>query len=369
MKTVLTIACCALTITLLSPTAEAGKLYRWVDEAGKVHYSDKVPNNAVEQARSQLNEHGVEVDRVDAALTPEERAKEAELERLRAEQERLVAKHKEEDRVLLRTFRSEDDIIMSMNGKLTSLDVIIQIDHSNAKRTKLKLSELQGIAANQERQGKKVADSLLKEIDGSRQQLQEIYQNILRREQDKKDIRKKSEADLKRFRTLKKLDQTVPPKVAAAKYKATLLETVVVCTDQSSCNALWTKAEQYLRKHATTPLDLLGDTVMMSKPPRVSDDVSITISRIARKNENDTLIFLDLQCKPSPEGKDFCASEKVSQIRSGFRGALGATAENAAVPAADSSPAATAPPATSATTQPDTSAQSTATTAPAATTK
>jgi hypothetical protein len=365
MKIAMTIACCAATIALLSPTAEAGKLYRWVDDDGKVHYSDKVPASEAKQARSQLNEHGVEVGHVEAAKTPEERAKAAELEHLRAEQEKLIAKHKEEDRVLLRTFRSEDDIIMSMNGKLTALDVIIQIDHSNSKHTKAKLSELQGIAANQERQGKKVSTKLLAEIDSTRQQLHDIYQNILRREQEKKDTRKKSEADLKRFRTLKKLDQTAQPKVEAAKFKASLLETVVVCKDMSGCDALWAEAERYIRKHSTTPLDLLGDTVMMSKPPREDDDVSITISRINREKQGDTLIFLDLQCKPSTEGKDFCVSEKVSQIRSGFRGALEAVSGSADLPAAAAGPETPAQPATTTTpeasTQPTANPQSTAT--------
>jgi hypothetical protein len=335
MKITQTIACCAASIALLLPTAEAGKLYRWVDDEGKVHYTDKMPASEVEQARSQLNEHGVEIGRVEAAKPPEERARAEEIERLRAEQERLIAKHKEEERVLLRTFRSEDDIIMAMNGKLTALDVIIQIAHNNAKHTKAKLSELQGIAANQERQGRAPSEKLLSEIEGAQQQLHDIYQNILLREQEKKDLRKQGETDLKRFRTLKKLDQTSQPKIAVAKYKAALLDTVVVCRGESNCDALWVKAEKYLREHATTPLDLLGNTVMMTKPPREDDDISITISRIDREGEDGTLIFLDLQCKPSPEGSEFCASEKVSQIRSSFRDALGAASVASTQPAAD----------------------------------
>jgi hypothetical protein len=345
MKIAMTIACCAAGIALFSPTTEAGKLYRWVDDEGKIHYTDKMPASEVEQARSQLNEQGVEVDRVEAAKTPEERAKEEEIARLRAEQEQLIAKQKEEDRVLLRTFRSEDDIIMAMNGKLTALDVIIQIAHSNVKHTKAKLSELQGIAANQERQGRTPSETLLSEIDGAQKQLHGIYQNILRREQEKKDLRKKGDADLKRFRTLKKLDESAQPKIAAAKYKASLLETVVVCKGKSNCDALWLKAEEYLRQHATTPLDLLGSTVMMSKPPQENSDISITISRIDREGEDGTLIFLDLQCKPSSEGNEFCGGEKVSKIRSGFRGALGATPATTAEPAtetADAQPVAAA---------------------------
>ncbi len=322
MKTILTLACCAIGISLLTPTAEAGKTYRWVDDDGTVHYTDKLPASEVKQARSQLNEHGIAVGHVEAAKTPEERAKAAEIARLRAEKEQLIAKQKEEDQVLLNTFHSEDDIIMAMNGKLTSLDVIIQIDHSNTKNAKLKLSELQSLAANQERQGKKVSVKLRAEIKGAQQRLDNIYQNILQREQEKKDLRKTGLADLKRFRSLKKLDESAQPKVEIAKYKASLLETVVTCSDKSSCSALWAKAEKYLQQHATTPMDILGSQVMMSRPPRKDDDVSITISQIQRPDEDETLIFLDLQCRPSSQGHEFCAGEKVTAIRSGFRSTL-----------------------------------------------
>ena len=41
-------------------TAQA-KLYRWVDEDGKVHYSDKVPPQAIQGEHTRLNERGIPV--------------------------------------------------------------------------------------------------------------------------------------------------------------------------------------------------------------------------------------------------------------------------------------------------------------------
>ena len=53
------------------PTA-AQKLYKWVDKDGNVHYSDQVPPDQVDQARQELTEQGVVVDRMDRAPTAEE---------------------------------------------------------------------------------------------------------------------------------------------------------------------------------------------------------------------------------------------------------------------------------------------------------
>ncbi len=33
----------------------AGKLYKWVDEKGQVHYGDNIPPEYAEQGRSELN--------------------------------------------------------------------------------------------------------------------------------------------------------------------------------------------------------------------------------------------------------------------------------------------------------------------------
>ena len=72
--------------------------------------------------------------------TAEEIAQEKELARLRAEQKRLIEEQRAKDRVLLRTFRSSDDILMTRDGKLTAIDTSIQITRSNIKRLKFKLT-------------------------------------------------------------------------------------------------------------------------------------------------------------------------------------------------------------------------------------
>ena len=50
-------------LLVIMTTTDAG-LYRWVDAAGKVHFSDKVPAKVAKQGHSELGENGVEKNKV-----------------------------------------------------------------------------------------------------------------------------------------------------------------------------------------------------------------------------------------------------------------------------------------------------------------
>jgi hypothetical protein len=316
-RNILSTGLLAMTFAFATDTADA-KMYRWVDEDGKVHYSDQVPPSEAKQARSELNSRGIEVDRVEAAKTPEEIARQRELEKLRAEQQRLIEKQEAEDRVLLATFRSEDDIIMARDGKITAVTVMISILRNNIKNAKARLAELQMVAAERERSGKKIFPITLQQIEERRNQIKESYASILQREQEQEEIRKKFQYDLDRFRILKNLKPGDEVE-SEEEREGTLLETVILCENKASCDALWKQAEEYLKIHATTQLQLIGKNIMMTKAPLKDNDISITISRIANKDDAGLRLFMDLQCKNSPRGKDLCHSDKVRKIRTDFR--------------------------------------------------
>ncbi len=310
-----------LLLALLSTNTQA-KTYRWVDADGRVHYSDRVPPEAVERERSRLDSRGLVVEKVERAKTAEELAREAELERLRLEEQRLIEEQRKKDRVLLRTFRSEDDILMTRDGKLTTIDASIQIIRSNIRRLKLKLAEMQKNAANLEREGKKISANYLKEIENTRQQLKGYYTAIIRKEQSKEAIRQQYAADLQRFQELKNLRPRERDREQEQNGHS-LLETVVHCNDEARCNRAWELAEAYVRKHATTRLQMLADSIIMTGAALKDNDISITVSRIRNKEQPGARLFMDLQCKESPRGRDFCETEAVNRIRSGFREFLG----------------------------------------------
>jgi len=308
----------AICLLLSAATQSFAKMYRWTDAQGHVHYSDKVPPEHVGQARSRIDNRGMEVEEVEAAKTREEIERGKELERLRVEKQRLIDEQKARDRVLLRTFRSEDDILMTRDGKQMAIDTSIQIIRSNIRRLKLNLATMQKNAANLERQGQSISADYIQDIENTRQQLKNNYEVIIRKEQDKEAVREKYATDVVRFRDLKNLRQDQDQDQQKKRIRS-LLETVVICNNQPDCDAAWIKAEEYVRKHATTRLQMLAKSIIMTAAPIKPNDISITVSRIRMPDTPGARLFMDLQCKESPRGRDFCETGPVDNIRSSFR--------------------------------------------------
>ncbi len=122
MKKIILVA--SASIILMTSFAQAG-LYRWVDESGKVHFSDKVPVVASRKAVSEINKNGVVKNTVDpeakARAREEFKANKAERERLVAlekiEKEKLAESTKRDD-YLLATYESKDEIVKSFISKI-----------------------------------------------------------------------------------------------------------------------------------------------------------------------------------------------------------------------------------------------------------
>jgi len=100
--------------------------YKWTDENGVVHYTDKLPPEQIDKGRVELNTQGVPVKKVDPALTPAQRkAKEDEEARARdvARQQEDIAR---KNRALLQSYTSEAEIELARKRALSTLDDIIQ---------------------------------------------------------------------------------------------------------------------------------------------------------------------------------------------------------------------------------------------------
>jgi hypothetical protein len=269
-----------------------------------------------------LNESGVIVDRVDAAKTEEQLRQEAEMERLRKERERLVQKQKDEDRVLLRTFRSEDDILLTRDGQLQAVDGYITITKSNIKRLKLKLEALQRDAAAIELSGRRIPAKLKQELDSKNTALKEAYQSIINQERDKDRIRKAFAKDLSRFRELKQLAETSDPLAEAKQSFFAALQNVYNCGEDVRCDLPWEKARAYMRTHNTTKITMDADNIIVSAAPMADDDISITLTRLKDNQRKTTLIFLDVQCKDTVLGNTLCQSGQVRAIIESFQTAI-----------------------------------------------
>lgn len=114
-------------VLLIALSAQAG-LYRWVDDAGNVHFSDKVPVSASKQTHSELNKTGDVTKTVDPSsiqnekeleeIAANEKAKKQEIQRIKQEAIDIVYKR---DDYLLSTYENEDEIKHSFESKIKML--------------------------------------------------------------------------------------------------------------------------------------------------------------------------------------------------------------------------------------------------------
>jgi hypothetical protein len=187
-------------------------------------------------------------------------------------------------------------------------------------------------AANLERAGKPVPADMFEQIEAARQQINSFYQSIISQEEQKQQLREKYAADLARFRELNNLKSELGPaeEARAGGGGNSMLDSLVLCV--KDCDELWRNAEGYVRAHATTPMQLLGKQIIMTRLPVAEEDISLAVSRIQRGGGIEEL-FIDVQCKDSTIGDGLCRGEVVQKIIAGFKELSGEPAASESQPA------------------------------------
>lgn len=193
-----------LCVSLLSAPAVAQKLYRWVDAEGKVHYTDSLPPEAVNQARDELNRSGMAVNRVDRALTEEERvAMEAEEAEARREAE-LKAERDKMDAVLLGSYATEADLERAYRERFDLLDQSLEAARVGIRSQEKSLNDLLAHAAGLERSGKPVPSSVQSSITAAHSQVDEQRAFLAKRERERENLQSEYDGIVARYRELKR---------------------------------------------------------------------------------------------------------------------------------------------------------------------
>ncbi len=307
----------ALALLTNSPLIQA-RLYRWVDENGKVFYADQIPPEFNKYKRAALDEKARVVETTAAEKPDDQKNLEQRLARLRTQQEKLIAEQKAKDAVLLKTFHGEKDLQQVLKSQLKSIETQKRVSLGNLRRLQYQLRKQQKKAADYERLGKKISVRLLAEIHETEQQIKHVQKEINLRDQEIQKTKLQFAKDLKRFRVLMQ-------KKAMAKNATTDSGTgklqdmpgVFVCKDENQCASAWEIARLYVQNHSTTRIELDSKKLILTPEPEQDNDISLSISKI--KNDDGMLqIFLDIKCKASKKGRQLCSSDKVYKIRSGF---------------------------------------------------
>ncbi len=188
---------------LIATAVSAERTFRWVDEAGNVHYGDRVPPRHVNKERREINGSGRVVKVYEAPKTPEEKAEAKRLAKLEAVEREKAKKQAIHDRILLATYSSEEDMLLLRDGKIASVDALIQLTNSRIESSRKRLLMLETEAADFERSGKPVPKILQSQITTARAQIKENEAFVIAKEKEKQAITDQFSINISRYRELK----------------------------------------------------------------------------------------------------------------------------------------------------------------------
>ncbi len=186
----------ALAIMALSFTAttEAG-MYRYTDENGRMVISNTIPQEATKRGYDILSNNGRVVETIPPAPTDEEiAAREAEKQR-----QKELAAQQERDRLLLKRYSHPDQAVRAMHRKIRELKGLIQLKRGNISVISNQLDSEQSRAANIERSGGTIPESMLEKIRRLESQIRDLEREISIQSQEIDELRADFEADIKRL--------------------------------------------------------------------------------------------------------------------------------------------------------------------------
>ncbi len=196
----------------LALPALAGKLLKWVDSQGQVHYGDKIPPEYAAQQHSVLNNQGVTLKRSeDAAHAQQEAEEKKRQEQLQAEQKQQAQEQSAKDKRLLDSYASEQDIIKIRDRRVAGLEEEIKNSLTNQDKFKARLAELNTKAGSLQTANKPVPAKLQDDIKTTQAQEAQYDALIQAKRKEQEQVRKTAEADLQQYKEMQARAQAAAP--------------------------------------------------------------------------------------------------------------------------------------------------------------
>ncbi len=119
--------------TVNASYAQGARLYKWVDEHGNVHYSDRVEGSTVQHRPQAINSHGMRVQTGNEdtrPLTAEERRRQLEARR-----------NAQLDTMLLANYRSEIELLRAHDESRASIEAGVRTQEESLSRLRRELAQ------------------------------------------------------------------------------------------------------------------------------------------------------------------------------------------------------------------------------------
>lgn len=199
----------ALLLSLpLAASADEGRVFKWVDAEGQVHFGDSIPVEYSELPKEVLNEHGVAIDNLAGKKTLEELARE------QLEHEQMLAREKQKraDTALLATYMTVEEILMHRDRRVELFQAQSRVTELYLNNLARRMEVLRAETANykpysEDPDAPMIPDPLANELRKTKDTIDRHERNLRKFQSDEQRIISRFAGDISRFKTLKGIDQ------------------------------------------------------------------------------------------------------------------------------------------------------------------
>jgi len=199
----------ALLLSLpLAASADEGRVFKWVDAEGQVHFGDSIPVEYSELPKEVLNEHGVAIDNLAGKKTLEELARE------QLEHEQMLAREKQKraDSALLATYMTVEEILMHRDRRVELFQAQSRVTELYLNNLARRMEVLRAETANskpysEDPDAPMIPDALANELRKTKDTIDRHERNLRKFQSDEQRIISRFAGDISRFKTLKGIDQ------------------------------------------------------------------------------------------------------------------------------------------------------------------
>lgn len=187
---------------LLSLPAMAANIYRYYDNQGNLFHGSQVPPEFVKNGYEVLNEKGQVIQTVARALTEEEREAQALAQQSQQQSQEERARQEEEDRLLLRLYRSPEEVIRRRDSTVEQLDAQITALTGLRNDAQRRLDSVQGQVDG----NANPPETLLSQLENATEERDRLQRQVERVENEKAETVETAEKNINRLRELLNLN-------------------------------------------------------------------------------------------------------------------------------------------------------------------
>jgi Domain of unknown function (DUF4124) len=184
------------------------RLYRWVDDAGVVHYGDSVPPEYAGSDRDVLNKQGVTVGFEEGVVTPEEQAEKDRKAAAEEAERQAKVDAARRDQVLLDTYLSVSEIEALRDRRLELLESQIKVTEQYLANLRKRLGTLKDEAKvykpeNTDPDAPELPDNLKLDISRTTASISLYEQTLTVTRNEQEQLKVAFAEDIDRFKQLK----------------------------------------------------------------------------------------------------------------------------------------------------------------------